>query len=354
MTAVTIGRAALREPHWPAIQASCDEDRKDAMKAVQITSHDGPQGLRFAEFTTPAPGPGQVAITVAFAGVGFIDALLAEGFGAHRLPWVPGIEASGTVRALGEGVTSLAVGQPVAALTMPDGGGYGQVAVTRADLVAPLPPGMDPELAAVTPVNTTTALMSLERVARVRPGDRVLVHAAVGGLGSQFGQIARLLGASQVVGVVGTDAKREAALSLGYDEALLRSDLGQLEPRRFDVIVDPVGGPARLPSLKLLGLGGRLLIVGDAAQAGDQAIGSDSLWLDSVSALGFNLGAYAPARPALVGTYLRRALRLVAGGEVTVPISARVPARDAPQAMAQVRSDSIIGKALLVHEPFAG
>lgn len=320
------------------------------MKAVQITSYDGPDGLSYEEIPAPEPAPGQIAIDVEYAGANYVEALFTDGFVPNPLPWVPGIEAAGRVRALGEGVTGFAPGDRVAALTINGGGGYGQVAVTQAGLVAPLPAGIDPALASVVPSNTTTALIALERIAHLQPGEHVLVHAAAGGLGSQFGQVARVLGAAHVVGVVGSEAKRKAALDLGYDEVWLRAELDSAEQGQFDVIADPVSGPGRQTSLGLLRLGGRLLAVGDAAQAGDQGISSNTLWFGGIGVLGFNLGALSAAEPNLVGTHLRRALNLVADGEVTVHVAEQAPIQDAPRVLVALRDGTTVGKTVLVHE----
>ena len=369
--------------------------QKATIKAMQITSFDGPAGLKYAEAPAPEPGPEDVALDVEYAGVGYIEALLAGGLIDLPLPYVPGLEAVGRVRSLGSraadtrsqsdahagveaaadadgeanadseagpdadseaGLSSLGLysplkpGDPVVALTINRGGAYGQVAVTHANLVAPLPPGMDPTLAAAVPANTTTALVALERVAHLKPGEHVLVHAAAGGLGSQFGQIARLLGAARTVGVVGSEAKRGAALDLGYDEVWLRSELGDAAGGQFDVVVDPVAGPARQTSLDLLRLGGRLLAVGDAAQAGDPMVSSNSLWLRGVGVLGFNLGAFTAANPRTTGVYLRRALNLAASGEVAVHIAERASIREAPRVLADMAAGATVGKAVLVHE----
>ena len=363
--------------------------QKATIKAMQITSFDGPAGLKYGEAPAPEPGPEDVALDVEYAGVGYIEALLAGGLIDLPLPYVPGLEAVGRVRSLGSrtadtrsqtdaranadseagpdadgeadadveaGLSSpglhspLKPGDPVVALTINRGGAYGQVAVTNANLVAPLPPGMDPALAAAVPANTTTALVALERIAHVKPGEHVLVHAAAGGLGSQFGQIARLLGAARTVGVVGSEAKRKAALDLGYDEVWLRSELGDAAGGQFDVVADPVAGPARRTSLDLLRLGGRLLAVGDAAQAGDPMVSSNSLWLRGIGVLGFNLGAFTAANPRTTGVYLRRALSLAASGEVTVRIAERAPIREAPRILADMAAGATVGKAVLVHE----
>jgi NADPH2:quinone reductase len=128
---------------------------------------------------------------VAHAGVNYAEVLYRRGAVDVDLPFVPGIEVSGHVRALGEGVSGLEVGQPVAALTIVDGGGYAEVAVTDARLVAPLPQaatGDELAVAAGVPSNTTTAFIVIGEIARMRAGEQVLVHAAAGGVGSQLGR----------------------------------------------------------------------------------------------------------------------------------------------------------------------
>jgi NADPH2:quinone reductase len=153
-----------------------------------------------------------------------------------------------------------------------------------------------------------------------------------------------------VVGVVGSEAKRQAALDLGYDEVWLRDELGKVSGQQFDVIADPVSGPGRQTSLGLLRLGGRLLAVGDAAQAGDQSISSNTLWFGGIGVLGFNLGAISAAQPRIVGAYLRRALALVASGEVTVHVAEQAPIQDAPRVLAALRKGVTVGKTVFVHE----
>ena len=320
------------------------------MKAMQIVGFDGPaSGLRYQEAPTPEPGPGQIAVDVDHAGVGYVEALFTEGLVPIGLPWTPGLEVSGRVRALGDGVDGYRVGDAVVALTITGGGGYGQVAVAPAELVVPLPAGLDPILAAAVPANSTTALVALEEIAHLRRGESVLVHAPAGGLGSQVGQVARLLGAGRVVGVTRSEAKRQEILDLGYDEAWLTEDLSEADPAQFDVVADPVAGPARLRSLDLLRTGGRLLALGDASQAQDQQVSTTSLWLRGIGVIGFNLGAFSQANPALVGGHLRRAVELVASGELRVHVTDRLPIQEAAQAVTAVRAGTTTGKIVLTH-----
>ena len=320
------------------------------MKAMQIVNFDGPaSGLRYQEAPTPEPGPGQIAVDVDHAGVGYVEALFTEGLVAIDLPWTPGLEVSGRVRALGDGVDGYRVGDAVVALTITGGGGYGQVAVAPAELVTPLPAGLAPVLAAAVPANSTTALVALEEIAHLRRGESVLVHAAAGGLGSQMGQVARLLGAGRVVGVTRSEVKRQEILDLGYDEAWLTEDLAEADPAQFDVVADPVAGPARLRSLDLLRTGGRLLALGDASQEQDQQVSTTSLWLRGIGVIGFNLGAFSQANPRLVGGHLRRAVELVASGELRVHVTDRLPIQEAAQAVAAVRAGTTTGKIVLTH-----
>lgn len=157
------------------------------MQAITIPQFGPAEVLRPATVDIPEPGPGQVSIDVAYAGANFAEVLYRQGVVGVPLPFVPGIEVSGRIRAVGPDVAGLTVGRPVAALTIVDSGGYAEVVVTSAALVAPLD-GLDLSLdiAAALPSNSTTAFLVLDRVARIEPGESVLVHAAAGGVGSQL------------------------------------------------------------------------------------------------------------------------------------------------------------------------
>ncbi len=326
------------------------------MKAITIPRFGGPDVLTAMQIADPHPGPGEVAIDVAYAGANYAEVLYRRGDVDVELPFVPGIEASGHVRALGDGVTGLRVGQPVAALTIVDGGAYAEIAVTGAELVVPLADDVDAEglaLAAGCPSNSTAALLIFDQIARLRAGETVLVHAAAGGVGSQLGQAARLLGADAVVGTVGRPEKVAEANDLGYDEVILRDELAArseelTDGRGFDVIVDPVGGPTRRTSIDALALGGRLIAMGNASGADDVKVGANELWLSGKGMLGFNLAAISAGDPGLVGQALRRALGLVLDGRLRVAISARLPLDQAAEAHRRIESGATTGKLVLV------
>jgi NADPH2:quinone reductase len=315
------------------------------MKAVTIPEFGEAEVLRLASIAVPEPGPGQVAVDVAHAGANFAEVLYRRGVVDVPLPFVPGIEVAGRIRAVGEGVEGLTVGQPVAALTIVDSGGYAEVVVTSADLVAPLDGlGIGTEVAAALPSNSTTAFLVLDRVARMQPGESVLVHAAAGGVGSQLGQVARLLGAGRVVGTVGSEAKIETALGFGYDEVVLRDRVEGAGA--FDIGVDKVGGPARRSGLDLLAPMGRLVVMGNASGADDVGIPANELWFTNKTVSGFNLAAFSATFPHDAGHALRRAVAAAATGELRVQVET-LPLHEAAEAHRRIESGTTTGKLVL-------
>ncbi|KUL35594.1 NADPH:quinone reductase [Streptomyces sp. NRRL F-4489] len=316
------------------------------MKAVVIPEFGGADVLTAAEVDVPEPGPGQVAIDVAYAGANFAEILYRQGLADVPLPFVPGIEVSGHIRALGDGVEGLAVGQPVAALTIVDSGGYAEVVVTAAELVAPLDahPRLGLDLAAALPSNSTTAHLVLSQVARLQPGERVLVHAAAGGVGSQLGQVARRLGAGRIVGTVGSPAKAESARAFGYDEVIPRDQVAGAG--EFDVVVDMVGGPARRAGLDALAPMGRLIVMGNASGADDVGLSANELWLSGKTVSGFNLAAFSAAFPAAAGRALRHVVAAAADGGLRVRV-AELPLDRAAEAHRRIESGTTTGKLVL-------
>ena len=310
--------------------------------ALAVVGYDGPTAMKILERPRREPSSGQVRIGVSHAGMGFIDALFSTGFGRVELPFIPGLEVVGTVTGVGEGVGTVSRGDSVAALTMP-GGGFSQEVIVDSRLVVPLPPGLSAATAAATCTNTTTAVSALARVDALSDA-AVLVHAGAGGLGSQFGQVARLLGASRTGAVVGSQAKARCAAALGYDDVYLRDDLDRVPEHAWDVVVDPVGGEATRMAARHLARFGTLLRVGNASGAPAVDIDSLGLWLTATTASGFNLGA---ANPEAVGADLHRALTLVASDRVRVDVTRRVSLEEARSALADLLAGGTTGKTVI-------
>jgi NADPH:quinone reductase-like Zn-dependent oxidoreductase len=239
------------------------------MRVVVIPRHGPPEVLRVEQRPDPQPAAGEVAIDVAAAGVNFADVMARLGFypDAPPLPSVIGYEVAGTVRALGAGVDRVAVGARVIAPTR--FGGYAeQVAVPAADVI-PLPDALSFEQGAAVPVNYATAWAGLIRYGTLQAGERVLIHAAAGGVGIAATQIAKRQGA-EVWGAA-SPGKHDAIRALGVDHAVDYTQSGWergLAP--FDVILNAIGGRSFRTSYNLLRPGGRLIAFGASAVVSGQ------------------------------------------------------------------------------------
>ena len=188
------------------------------MKLVRGTALDSLADYALVEAEAPRPGPGQVAVRVAACGIGYVDVLVALGGYQVKppLPHTPGQEVAGTISGLGEGVAGLAVGDRVLAAVQ---GGFAEVAVAAAENVYRLPPTLGFAEASALRINYLTALHGLRDRADLRPGERLLVLGAAGGVGIAAVQVGKLMGA-QVIAVASTDEKRAFARLHGADRLL--------------------------------------------------------------------------------------------------------------------------------------
>jgi NADPH:quinone reductase-like Zn-dependent oxidoreductase len=270
------------------------------MRAVVITKHGGPGVLRVQEQPDPALGPGEVRIGVAAAGINFADVMARMGLypDAPKPPCVVGYEVAGTILELGEGVQGLSHGQRVIAGT--EFGGYASQVVVSADDVIPLAEGLTFEQGAAIPVNYGTAWMGLIGFGALRPGERVLIHAAAGGVGIAATQIAKRQGA-EVYGTA-SPAKHTRISELGVDHALDYTASGWergLPP--FDVIMDAIGGKSFRRSYNLLGPGGRLVAFGASALVSGERRNPISALSTVLRMPRFNLIKQMSASKAVIG-----------------------------------------------------
>ena len=327
------------------------------MRAVQVQEYGGPEVLRTVETEVPEPGPGQVSVDVAYTGVNFAD-LKARGAGYRvpSLPYVPGLEVSGRVRALGEGVSGVEVGQEVAALT--NGGAYADVVVADAATVFPLPSGVDLRTAATLPTVLPTAYALVHAVGRLQPGETVLVQGAAGGVGTAVGQLAKAAGASGVFGVVSGAAKAKYALDHGYDDVFVASSAEFAEfvddavraatgGRGVDLALDPVGGETFKSSLASLAVFGRLVSFGNASSAEPWRVGQPELYPTGLSVSGFSILTLAQTAPGALRELTEKAFAAVAEGVVSLPVTAEFPLEEASEAHRLMGGRTSTGKLLL-------
>ncbi|MDQ0835131.1 NADPH2:quinone reductase [Streptomyces achromogenes] len=321
------------------------------MRAVEFQEYGGPEVLRVVQVETPEPGPGQVTLDAAYAGVNFADLKArAEGYRVGSLPFRPGLEVSGRIRAVGPGVTGLRPGQEVAALV--DRGAYAEVVVAEAAAVLPLPAGVDLRTAAALPTVLPTAHALLHEVGRLRAGETVLVHSAAGGVGTVAGQLARAAGAVAVYGVVSSAAKAAHALEHGYDEVFTEDAFTDgvrraTRGRGVDLVLDPVGGDTLRRGLDTLAVFGRLVSFGNASGAPPWQVGQPELYEGGRSVAGFSILSLARSAPEELRRLTERALRTVAEGSVRVPVTAQFPLADAAGAHELMGGRTSTGKLLL-------
>jgi NADPH2:quinone reductase len=325
------------------------------MHAAVVTRFGEPEVFELTELPDPVPGPGQVAIDVSHAAVGLIDVYIRQGLykdraGLPQPPYVPGLEVAGTIRALGEGVDGFRIGEPVVTTSGTGAeGAYASVAVVDAAMTASLEgTGVDPALAVAALPNAVTAYLALTGVAHLQPGERMLVHGALGGLASVFPGVARSLGASSVVGTARRGSLAAArASSVPYDEVVASEDLvDALGDRRFDVVIDPVGGQVRTDSLRVMAPLGRMLLVGNGSGDWQHTVDTNALWGGNLALLGFSIGYYLPAHPEQVRPAVDAALKVIGQGLVDLHTQT-LPLAEAAEAHRRLENGSVGGRILL-------
>jgi acyl transferase domain-containing protein/acyl carrier protein len=304
----------------------------------------GRDDLAWRAFTPPAPGRGQVAIQVGAAGLNFLDVLSALGARPDHTnaPLQLGAECAGTIVAVGEGVTNLSVGDPVVGIAAAS---FGTHVLASEVLVARRPDGLSETDAATLPIAFITAYYALCQVGRLRPGERVLVHAASGGTGLAAVAVARWLGA-EVLATAGSPAKRQYLHDLGitqvFDSRTLAFADGVLAAtagRGVDVVLNSLAGEGLGKSLEVLAPHGRCLDISkkDIYENGDLKL---TAFRRNLTYSAIDLARMVDEQPELCGELLREVLRLVSAGQLS-PLPAQVfpPVEivDAFRLMAQAR-----------------
>jgi putative PIG3 family NAD(P)H quinone oxidoreductase len=325
------------------------------MRAVVITSPGEPDVLKLTEVPDPVPGPGEVLVNVAAAGVNRADVLQRMGFypPPPGAPPYPGLECSGRITALGAGVTVWQPGDEVCALL--GGGGYAeQVAVPQGQLL-PVPDGVSLIDAAGLPETACTVYATVFQQARLTPGETILVHGGAGGIGTMAIQLAKSFGA-RVICTAGTPAKLERCTELGADLAVsyVRDDFVSAVDvftggRGADVILDIVGGPYLARNVAALATAGRLLVV--STQGGSSAeLDLQMIMRKRASILASTLRARPPAEKAAIVAGVREQVwPLISAGRVR-PVTDRVlPMADAAEAHRVLEQGTHVGKILLVN-----
>lgn len=236
------------------------------MKAVRVRALGGPEVLQYEDVDRPDPGAGEALVQIVAAGLNYLDVQFRIGRVKAPLPFTIGTEASGVVRAIGPGVTEVAVGDRVVyAMVL---GSCAEYAVVPASKLVTLPAGLDARTAAAGMLQGLTAHYLTHSTFALKPGDTALVHAAAGGIGQALVQVCRILGA-RVIGTVGSEAKVARARSAGASDVIVYTQQDfETEVRRLtdgrgvDVVYDSVGRDTFDKSLNCLRPRGYLALFG--------------------------------------------------------------------------------------------
>lgn len=313
------------------------------MRAIQMTEFGGPEVLQLAELPKPEPGPGEVLIEVTRAGLNFADTHTRTNSYVRKatLPLIPGGEVAGVRADTGERVVAL-VGD----------GGYAEYAVAPAELVHPIPDGLDDGTALAIVIQGLTAWHLYRTAGRVGPGESVVVHSAAGGVGSLAVQLGRPLGAGRLIATASSEEKRALALELGADvaidvvpEGLTERLLAANNGEPVDVVFDMAGGAVFDASYAALAHFGRIVVCGIATQEPNQ-VRTGSLLRHSRAVVGFYL-FHCLERPGMFAEALSELFDRAARGELRAVIGATYPLAQAAQAHIDLRERRTTGKLLL-------
>lgn len=323
----------------------------DAYRALVCTSlaDDAADLTRLQVQSLPmrAPEAGEVRVRVEAAGLNYPDVLMLRGGYQHRAdpPYVVGMDFAGVVDAVGEGVAGLKPGDRVAGGART--GACAQIAYAPATSLHPVPEGMAFARAAAFPTTYLTAFVTLSELARLQPGETLLVHGASGGVGLAALDVGRLLGAN-VIAATGRRDKRARLEAMGWRvigaEAGFRDEVKALTGGAgADVIVDPVGGEVFEESMRAIAFGGRLMVVGfTSGRAGE--LKTNHALIKGVSVIGVRAGEYSRRFPGRGAQALRTIWEWAGAGRVDPVVHAELPLVDAVEGLRALRDREVVGK----------
>ncbi len=323
------------------------------MKAITIPAPGGPDALVLSDVEAVEAGPGEVLVRVAAAGVNRADTMQRQGLypppkGESE---VPGLEVSGVIQSLGEGVDGWAVGDEVCALL--SGGGYAELVAVPAGQLLPVPEGVSLVEAAALPEVVCTVWSNVFLTANLQPGETLLVHGGSSGIGTMAIQLARQVGAHVAV-TAGSAAKLEACRELGAEVLVNYREEDFVERLReetdghgADVILDNMGAAYLGRNVSVLATAGRLVVIGmQGGRTGELDLGALLAKRGAVIATGLR-SRPAAEKATIVAAVREHVWPLVAAGRVRPIIHSSHPLADAAEAHREMESSAHIGKILL-------
>lgn len=318
------------------------------MKAVSITDHGGPEVLQWVDVEDPVPVAGEVVVDVAASALNRADVMQRWGLYPLQPGWspYPGLEVSGRISAIGEGVTGWQVGDEVCALLT--GGGYAQKVAVPAGQLFTIPQGVGLVEAAGLPEVTATVWSNIVMTAGLKAGETLLVHGGAGGVGTMAIQIAKALGA-RVVTTVGGAEKVTQARELGADLAVDYRTEDFTEHGPYDVILDVVGGDYLERNVQSLAADGRLVVIGLQNGLTGQLNLADIVF-KRASVHGTTLRTRSKEYKAeVVAEVQKNVWPMIESGAVKLVIDQTVPMADAAEGHRLIEAGGHLGKILLLN-----
>ena len=320
------------------------------MKAVLCKNWGPPDSLVVEDVPSPAPGKGQLLVSVKASGVNFPDVLLIQNKYQFRpeLPFSPGSEIAGVVRQVGEGVHGFMPGDRVMAHTR--WGGYAEEAVADEALVTPVPAGLDLAVAASFGLVYATAYHALKDRAAIKAGETLLVLGAAGGVGLAAVELGKLFGA-RVIACASSDEKLEtckrfgAEITINYEREDLREALKKLGGAA-DIVLDPVGGKYSEHAVRAMAWKGRYLVVGFASGEIPK-IPLNLTLLKGCSIVGVFWGEFAKRERDHNAANLRELTAWLRAGKIKPLVSASYPLERAADALNDMMNRKVQGKVVL-------
>lgn len=322
------------------------------MRAARCTHYGPLEDVVVEEVPDPVAGPGQVVVDVAAAAVNFPDVLLvADRYQIHvDVPFTPGSEFAGTVRAVGPDVDGVAIGDRVMGALLV--GGFAEQLVVPAAALEHVPDGVSLETAAAAGVAHNTAYHALRTVARMRSGDHVVVLGAAGGVGLAAVELAAVLG-GRVVAVASTPEKRALCHEKGSvaevdgNDPAVKDRLKEATGGGADVVIDPAGGPGAEAAIRASRWGGRFVSVGFASGEIPR-IPLNLVLLKGVVVTGFTFEGLTRNQPDDVARDRAELTQLLASGRVVPHIGARYPLEETAAALGELAERRALGKVLVL------
>lgn len=331
------------------------------MKAVVLVKNGkGNEAFEIQEMPKPSISTGEVLVKVNCFGLNYADVMARNGLykDAPPMPSVLGYEVVGTIESLGAGITDFKVGDRVLGFTL--FGAYAEYAKVDERTLAKLPESISDEVGTCLATQYCTAYVAAHNMGNIQEGEKVLVHAAAGGVGTAVVQLAKLKGC-KVYGTAGSVAKMDYLQSIGVDVPInyRTHDFSEVINEKVDVIFDPIGGSSFSKDKKLINYGGRIICYGAAERSGGGLLKTlkfvwdfgflhpIGLLMKSFGVIGLNMLRVAETNPLIIKRSMEKVIELTVQGELKPHVGATYKAQDIGEAHDFLESRKSIGKVVV-------